>query len=581
MRQIPFLEEDFDIPEAYENTTQKIKTGLPMTWVQREVGVLTTLLFSVHMPPMPDSTPEEKENGSKIERFFPSMWRQMERQQKKDIYRRFFDHMVADGVGVLKAYYKPSAWHGMPQLRGLEEGEINYTDEETAEYNRRLDKFARGKPIPFAVRVVDPMTVYPVWGEFGLDAVIEVSERPLKRVQRMAGPFGGLPLDGEQVKPSSTVSVIEYWDEEWMALLVSVGGAYKWVGAMKHGLRRIPYWIAFGEETSSTNPKYEGLSTLYKIKDVNSPINQMLTIKFNRAFLTGYPTYQSSGVTGDETDVEGGGPQPVKLEIGKINPIDNPDEQILPVPVPEFSSDIEEMVGLMLQLSAETQIGEEATGGDAFSGESGFLRAMRTEQARTGYHQIIAHAERELSDLMNWMLEMAERKNLRLWVLERKQKVNADRVDEEIGGWIPLLPGYADGYYNLEVKIEPYNPVMDVARGTYAANQKERGFWSSRFAHEFSGIGQPDEMEDEIVAEQIVLALQQEIIDAAIARLGFGGPAQQEGPALLGPDGQPISPAAIAEMGNLGGQPLGTPGIPGVGAPLAGRANGANIPIRP
>ena len=108
--------EEFDIPEAYEHTTLKVKTGLPMTWVRREVGALTTLPFSVHVPPPPGATPEDKRNNEAVERFLPALWKQIETQQKRDIYRDLIHDMVATGWGVLKAIYKPTAWQGMPEL---------------------------------------------------------------------------------------------------------------------------------------------------------------------------------------------------------------------------------------------------------------------------------------------------------------------------------------------------------------------------------------------------------------------------------------------------------------------------------
>ena len=570
-REIRFLEEDFEIPEAYQATATKIKTGLPMMWVQREVGALATLPFSVVVPPPPNPTQDDLTNGSKIERFLPAMWAQMERQQKKDIYRNFIDHMVADGVGVLKAYYKPNAWQGMPELAEMFGSREEYSPQELEEYNARIDVFTRTTPLPFAIRTVDPMTVYPIWGEFGLDALIEVSTRPLLHVQRMASPFGGLPLSADEAQQPSEVVIMEFWDPTWMALLVDDGGSYKFVGKMKHGYGRIPYWIANGEETGSSDPKYNAISTLFKIKDVNSSINQLVTVKFNRAMLVGYPSFQSDSIVPDE-DGEGGQPKAIPLELGKINPKDPESEGITGIPIPEFSADIEQMISMLVTLSSQTQIGEAAAGGDSFSGESGFLRMVRTEQARTGYHQIIGHAERELTDLLSWILEMIEKKGLRLWVLAKRRDGSA---------WIELGEEEINGYYNAQAKIEPYNPIMDVARGTYARNQStgDDPFWSRRFAHEFSGTGQPDEMEDEIIAEQIVRAMRQQIADAAIARLGFGGPGQQAQPTLLGPNGQPID---ASMMGSMGGRPTGMPTMPGQGMPLAGPANQpGSVPIRP
>jgi len=564
MREMRFLEDDFKIPEAYEATTVKIKTGLPMMWVQREVGALTTLMFSVRVPPPPHASQIDRENGSAVERFLPAMWSHQETQQKRDIYRNLIDAMVADGGGWITARYKPKAWQGMPEQRELLEEEDEYTQEELDEYNVRMDKFVQAAPLPFAFRTVDATTMFPVWGEYGMDAVLEVSKRPLLHVQRMASPWGGLPITTDDDSTyEATVEICEYWDSKWMGLLVAKGESWELVGALEHKYGRIPYWYAPGEETGSSDPRFSSVSTLFKLRHTNSAINQLATIKFNSAHLIGMPSWQGKLSTWDD-DGEGGEPKPRKFEVGKINVYD--EDPILPMPIPPVSADVKETIGLLLGLSSETQMDDSAAGSDGFSGESGFLRALKTEQARTGYHQIINHAERELSDMLSWILEMIDRLKMRLWVEGKEGEAGLSLSSDQI-----------NGHYRVQVKIEPYNPVMDVARGTYASNQVERGLWSRRYALEFMGIGQPDQMEDEIATERMIAALDQQIIDAALARMGFGGPGE-EPTVLLGPDEQPINQALA---GSAGGRPLGSPGLPGAGAPLAGRANAAHVPTRP
>jgi hypothetical protein len=555
--------DDPAIPPAYKQTAFQIKTYLAGKWVENEVGSLTALgLPAMSMPRVPDMTPEELLDLEAIERFLPALWRRMAADSHKDIYRRFVENTVMHGMGVLKCIYKPKSWHGMPQveemfneLTTVEE----MTDDQKALYVKRMREWSRKKPLPFALRTVDPATVYPVWGEYGLDAVVEISERPTSEVMRLAGAFGGQPISwDDEGRRSGYVELIEYWDGEWMALAAGMGGSWRFIGGKKHGYGRLPYYIAFGQETTSTDPRYEAVSTLYKLRHTVPAIDRALTMFWNRMHLTSFPAWQVNGVI-DEIDDSTGKPIPIKFEPGKIYQLDpgiSNNGRIEPLALAEFSGDIENLLSALISLSAETQI---STGASSLSGESGFLRMQLTDLSRTGYHQIPDHVGREMAECMSWVLEMIETVvKAPIWAIDNSAKTG-------IQSWIPVFPWQINGHYDVNVKVEAFNPLMDIQRGNYWKNQAASGFVSERFAREQSGIPNAGEMEDEIAAERMMKAADALVFQRALAGLGATQRPQLE-------EQQP----APGEFGVQGGRDPGAPQSPGQGAPVGAPANNPN-----
>jgi hypothetical protein len=566
---IRFMETDPVIPPAYKQTAVPIKTYLAGKWVENEVGSLTALgIPEMSMPRVPEMFDEEVRELEAIERFLPALWRRLSADSHKDIYRNFVESAVTPGMTVLKAIYKPKTWHNMPKVLDVfrDATSVEELDEiQQRYYNKEIREFVRKTPLPFAIRTVPPANVYPIWGEFGLDAVMEISERPISEIVRMAGAFGGRPFSWDDPdRRTGYLELIEFWDDEWMALAAGTGASWHLIGVMKHGYGRKPYYIAFGQETTSTDPRYEAVSTLFKLRHTVPAIDMALTMFWNRMHLTSFPAWQVNGII-DELDDATGKPKPVQFEPGKIFQLDpgiSNNGRIEPLALANFSGDIENLLSALISLSAETQISGAAAGGDRLSGESGFLRMQLTDLARTGYHQIPDHIGREMGACLSWILEMTEKKvQAPLWVID-----NSDKNGVE--SWIPLMPWWIRGYYNVNVKIEAFNPLMDAQRGTYWRNQSAVGFVSERFAREQAGVPNPEEMEDEITAERIAKAADSLVFQRALAALGATMTPQVE-------DQQ--TPAS--ELGDFGGRTPGAPQAPGTGAPVGAPANsGASVP---
>jgi hypothetical protein len=563
LRSLRYMEHDFEIPKNYRATTDKIKTYLVGKWIETEVGALTTLPFQVHVPHPPDASEEQIRNTSAVELWLTNMWRKLEMQMGRDLYRNFVDQMVSDGVGVLKAMYRPSAWAGMPELEEFVKDRTRQaSDDEQKRFNDSVDNFIRKSPLPFAVRTVDPTTVFPVYGTYGIKAVVEVTQVDRRETEELTQVFDARPLNSDD-KPglNEMVEVIEYWNDTWFALIIDG----EWIGAFEHKHRRIPYFIAGGQETPDTRPEFENISTAFKLKNTAPFIDKLLTMKFSRAHQTTFPSYQVQGYIGGADD-PGGETIIIEFEPGGVHPIEEGSRGFEPIAVPGFTNDIEETISALVSFSAETQIGDGAAGGDRLSGESGFMRAQLTDLARTGYHQIISHAERELSAFFEWILEMIEQEvKETLWIIGGE-----GREGKQSRRWIKLSKSIINGYYFVEVRILPFNPVMDIAKGQYAANMVSAGMFDKEFAlSEIVGISDPEAMSDRLLVEELMEspAIKSALMERAAMRLGLIQPQEQAqaAPALVGPNGQPLPPELT---GLRGGEQPGAPSVPGVGQAL-------------
>jgi hypothetical protein len=576
LRKLRFKQHDFNVPRAYARQTRKIKTYLAGKWVEQEVGALASRPFEVSAPPPPNATRLDREDAEARGLFLQALWRKHEADAQRDVYRRFVDAQVADGEGVIRGVYKPKAWEGMPTLQTFfaERFAADTPDHEIVEslkgndlsrYTRSFQQFVAGKPLPFAVRNVDRMAYMPIRGEFGVDAVLEVTTVPLDVARRAAGPLGGMPKSNDDTAWGPQVKLQLYCDDEYMAL--NADG--QWVGWMRHGHRRIPYWSAFGQETGSSDPRFEGVSTLFKLEEIIPTIDQLLTMKYRRAFATSYPMWAWKGYAGLSQGPGGaagpagpggspGRPQ-VELEPGAVYPLRPGEETPEQFGGVAIGSDIEETIQMLLALSAETQISESAGGGGQHSGVSGFLQSQLTELAKTGYHQIPDHAARAFEGYFGWVLEMID--------TTLRKPVILPPSTSESEAWITLSPEQIRNQYQTLVEITPTNPLLDMARGQHFTTEWKQGAISWLEATRKKGYKNPEQMWREMLAEKIdqMPSMQMAYIRRAVAQLGLPDP-------MVDDVMQAIGGAGVGQ-GVTGGRPPGQATAPGAGMPLEGPAN--------
>jgi hypothetical protein len=561
-----------NLPPAYRTTATEVKLALPRVWIRRAVGLLANRPFKVKISPPPNATDAELLATSRRERFLQAGWTQMERQQRTSLFRHIVDHAVADGQSWIKLVHKPSAWQGRPEVAALFKGK-EAIDElepgELKEYNRRIGLWKRSAPWPFAVRIPDPTTIFPVWGEFGLDAVVEESTRPFRDVQRWVSKFGGAPLSSDDHDEPNTVIVTEYWDATWQQVFVNLHGTDIEVLRRKHAYGFVPYFFAPGWEEATSKPEEQHLSVLLPLEHTLQPLYTMITAKLNRVYLTGFPTWQTDGFIGAE-DSGDPSPKPFELEIGKVHPLEpGSDKGIFPIENPrEASNDIEEVFGVLTSIAEASQVDTSAVGGDAFSGESGFFRTLRSEMARIPFDQIGENVASALAQCLQRVLELVDRRI--------GDTVFVKYSDKGFQEWVGLGPLEINGDYSVDVIIASDDPINNIARQTHFSNMVAQGFVSHRTALEQSGFDDPEAEQDLILWEKVMnspVALQWQM-ESMFARMGMQMAPDAQAAVQQGGQG-PIPELA----GQLGGRPPGQQQVPGLGAPTVGTAQNPEVTV--
>ena len=178
-------------------------------------------------------------------------------------------------------------------------------------------------------------TFYPLEGEDGLEACLEIAERPRHLVQRRYGlivdrrsgrlvPAGGDaqadpgPVGAPLVGARPTARVVEYWDDEYFAYLVDG----HLVRRGRHGYGAIPYVHAYGDQTPSRDPAKAGVSMLASMEYLIPLLDQLLTMKQNALFLYAYPTPKITNFSPIDPNLGNDGrPRALDFQPGQILPL--------------------------------------------------------------------------------------------------------------------------------------------------------------------------------------------------------------------------------------------------------------------
>ena len=592
LRDLRFMQHEVKIPAAYQdlNPAGPVKSYTLGKSIETAVGALASLDPKIHIPVPPRPTKEEQQNVSAMERFLSAYLQQLNRQPgSRDYFVRFIDSLIGDGVGVIKNLYTPGAWHGLPTLRTFfkdRDIDATLTDPDIAEqldekdlerFNMASDRFVQQSHLPFTIEALDVLTYFPLRGGAGTgtDAALEVTQRPLSSAKRIAGVWGGLPTVEYEATTGKTVTLVEFWNADVMAVYAQSGKALQLVGAMRHEQGRIPYYEALGQATSSNDPRFESISSAFKLQHTIPQVDQLLNMSINTAALLGYPMLQAGRrQAGSEEEPQ----EDIKIEQGVVYEYDpgQGETKIEAIRADAEIGAIQAMAQILLSLSDSTQMGPAAQGQGRFSGDSGYLQAQLTELAKTGYHQVPKHASWAMSDMCNWMLETIERKIGReVWAISAKRPEERGKRQRN---WLSLKPSQINGYYNVDVQIRTHNPIMDVATGTYFDNKAERKMIPRRAALELQGYEQPEELQAEVAAETLMEQpeIQSALTGRGLAELGIVRPEQLG----FNDQGQLVDPQMLQSvLGLLGGRPTGSPAIPGAGAALnAPNNNPAAVP---
>ena len=519
LRRLRHMETPVDIPPAYRSSAREVRTPLAREQLKRVIGSLTANRPLVHVPPA-EPTEAARSSADRRARWTNAALRRMDSEAARDVFGMLIDAMVADGAGVLKLLYAPDRWAGYPR-RSAD------ADEPAETFLQRAERFKKSARFPLAWRDVDVTTFYPLEGEDGLEACLEIAERPRHLVQRRYGlivdrrsgrlvPAGGddPTADESTAQPDrpttaarGTARVVEYWDDEYFAYVVDG----HLVRRGRHGYGAIPYVHAYGDQTPSRDPAKAGVSMLASMEFLIPLLDQLLTMKQNALFLYAYPTPKITNFSPVDSSLGNDGrPRALDFHPGEIVPLYQGEDlsflQWQGTP-PDLDELIAQTRAMIDQAGAPSVLFGIPPDGNA----SGYLLNQLINTARVSFQQISRHAEQALEQIVRLMWRLVEAR-----IGETVYVFEADG-DE---GWIGLGPRDIDGYHAVRVRLDPLGPADDVAQGSLAASLVSARLASRRWAmREKLGIEDAEAVEDEILLDELIDAPE---VRAAIVREALG-----------------------------------------------------------
>ncbi len=516
LRRLRHMEVPVDIPAAYRATTREVRTPLAREQLKRVVGSLTANRPVIQVPPA-EPTEAARASADLRSRWTDAALRRMDHDAGRDVFGMFVDALVADGAGVLKLVYLPDRWRAYPR-RGERQ------DEAAADFLRRAESFKKSAPFPLAWRDVDVTTFYPLEGDEGLEACLEIAERPRELVRRRYGLIADrgtgrlAPADGQGERPDvppaargGLARVVEYWDAEHFAVMVDG----HLVRRGRHGYGAPPYVLAYGDQTPSRDPAKAGVSMLASMEYLIPLLDQLLTMKQNAVFLYAYPTPTLRGYTPADASLgDDGRPPPIDFRPGEVFPL-YADEDLSFLQWSGTPPDLDELIAqtraMIDQAGVPSVLFGIAPGGNA----SGYLLNQLINAARVAFQQIARHAEQALDRIVRLMWRLVETR-----IGETVYVFDADGE----AGWIGLGPSDIEGYHAVRARVDPLGPADDVSQGSLASRLVDARLASRRWAmQEKLGVTDAEAMEDEILLDELIDApeIRAAIVREALRRSGL------------------------------------------------------------
>ena len=469
MRKLRFMEEEPEVPPHLE--AEDVRTPIGHQTIERMVGTITTDPLTITVPPAAE-TDDARRKSSLQEVWLNAAHNQLQKQADEFVVDRYVESLVADGHGAMRMLYAPQLWRGFPRKD---------KDEEDKSYNSRTETWKKGKPLPIVWRWLDPLTVYPLYGEFGLEGVLEVDERDILTLHpdRWNTDKPDLEhLSRMHRKNGSSVEFAQWWTPETVTYYVEG----EVVHHAKHKYSTPPYVYSFGLGAASNDPARMGMSCLWPVRFLLPYLDRLLSQKGTAIRMWAWPTviFRQSALnqiqTGEGEAVE----RDIEIAPGATVTLFQ-DEELSFLTWKGNGPDADQMTSLVMNMIERAGLSDPMYGRD--TGASGYAINQLIAAARMRFKPIVAHAERGIEQMFGTLLDIVE------YMI--KQKVYVWGTGEQ-SGWVGLGPDDLKGYRNVHVKLNPILPTDAYARSSQAINEVNAGLRSRASAMEMIGIQQPD-----------------------------------------------------------------------------------------
>ncbi len=518
MRALRWMEVEPDVPTAYE--AEKIRAPVAQQIVTRVVGAMTTDEPMITVPPARQA-PEAMGDASKVERATIAILAELQRQNDSDVLERFLECLIADGHGCMRMFHVPQIWKGYPKRD-------KKADESDSGYNHRTEDWKRGKSIPISWTWVDPLTVYPMWSDLGLERILEVGDRSpvtLHPKQQRWNNMKDNPeiwelLRGEKSASIGSVKFSQLWTKTH--LTYAVNG--KVVHHQKHRYKRPPYVYAYGLSPSTTERKHSGLSILYPLRHILPYFDRLLSQMATAVRIWCWPTpvihtkniaALINSIAGADTVKESGIPRTIEITPGEPVTLYE-DEEIGFLVWKGNSPELSKMLAIVQEMIQKAGLADVMYGQSA-SGDSGYLVNQLIAAARMKLKPITVHGGRAMERMIQVLWDIVE--------YQIKEPLHVYNMAKNAHSWLVLKPKDLNGYRQVRVTINPMLPTDLYATSSRAINEVGaglRGIGGSEGAMEMIGINQPDQMENQILWEKMKqMPVVQNLLAEEVARL-FG-----------------------------------------------------------
>jgi hypothetical protein len=534
-----------------------VRAPLCMLLCERIIGMLTTDDPRITVPPANDSEGAQ-EKSSRLERALVAILNQIAQQQGDDPLSRFVECLVADGHGAVRIMYAPMLWKGFPKRPRA--GDDDEQEEADAGYNKVTEEWKRGKPVPIMLTWLDPLTVFPVWDEMGLSAVLEADTRNLNEILPASGRW---KVDREKPdlaflsrldeEGQHEVTFQQLWTRDF--LVYAVNGEI--VRREKHGKGRPPYVYRMGIAPSTRKPELMGLSVMHPLRLLAPYIDTLLTQAASNVRRQSWLSWKLTRDTRTPMGQEGTAEANVEIREGEVTILD-PGEDLVPLVSAGMGPDFYQLVKIAMDMVSTAGLSDVLYGQP--TGDSGYAIAQLIAAARMKLKPIIAHAETGIQEVLACIADIIE--------YQIKQRVYVWSESGKSNAWLSIGPEDLAGYRQFKVKINPVLPTDTYAKSSQAINEVGAGIIDRNTARENIGYEQPDEIERRILVDRIkeLPQVQQWLMSKALERAGLElGPSPDEVAAAV-----PMMPmAAQAAMGTPGMGGGSTGSMPGGVAPGA------------
>jgi hypothetical protein len=316
----------------------------------------------------------------------------------------------------------------------------------------------------------NPKTVYPVYSDYGLEAVMNVSTHLSKNVKKFWGDRAKKLSDDD-----TEMKVYDYWDHGIRAVWVmedrqSEKEAVRIMEPEEHGLPFIPWVCKVGGTTLHTDPEFQRIPMLFPIYRARqwATVNIMQTMAFSEVITHGTsPRWNIDGAGSDNVVIDHTDPDGILATQG---------QRVTPMQAPAVDTGMIELSNFLSQAMKKSTIPEVLQGVMPPSGMAYAAMNLATQSALNVVKPYKELAELALAEICELMLLWAEDSGatLKAWGIKKDDwgqpyEIKSTDIDPD--------------HFKIDVELRPDLPVDRMQEITGArVLVSELGFSKARTA---------------------------------------------------------------------------------------------------